>query len=36
VVDRMAQTAAVLVLEPEVEKVFHDDWNAAKTGQGRG
>jgi RNA-directed DNA polymerase len=25
VVDRVAQTAAVLVLEPEVEKVFHDD-----------
>ena len=36
VVDRMAQTATVLVLEPEAEKVFHDDWNAAKTGQGRG
>jgi RNA-directed DNA polymerase len=25
VVDRVAQTAAVLVLEPEAEKVFHDD-----------
>ena len=25
VVDRVAQTAAVLVLEPEVEKVFHND-----------
>jgi group II intron reverse transcriptase/maturase len=25
VVDRVAQTAVVLVLEPEVEKVFHDD-----------
>lgn len=25
VVDRVAQTAAVLVLEPEVEQVFHDD-----------
>ena len=25
VVDRVAQTAAVLVLEPDVEKVFHDD-----------
>jgi RNA-directed DNA polymerase len=25
VVDRVAQTAAVLVLEPGVEKVFHDD-----------
>jgi len=25
VVDRVAQTAAVLVLEPEVEMVFHDD-----------
>ncbi|WP_223884536.1 group II intron reverse transcriptase/maturase [Micromonospora craniellae] len=25
VVDRVAQTVAVLVLEPEVEKVFHDD-----------
>jgi RNA-directed DNA polymerase len=25
VVDRVAQTAAVLALEPEVEKVFHDD-----------
>jgi RNA-directed DNA polymerase len=25
VVDRVAQTAAVLVLEPEVERVFHDD-----------
>jgi RNA-directed DNA polymerase len=25
VVDRVAQTAAVLVLEPEVEKVFHED-----------
>jgi group II intron reverse transcriptase/maturase len=25
VVDRVAQTAAVLVLEPEVEKVFHHD-----------
>ncbi|MEU5943912.1 group II intron reverse transcriptase/maturase [Micromonospora sp. NPDC047548] len=25
VVDRVAQTAAVLMLEPEVEKVFHDD-----------
>ena len=25
VVDRVAQTAAVLALEPAVEKVFHDD-----------
>ena len=25
VVDRVAQTVAVLVLEPQVEKVFHDD-----------
>src|SRR5258705_8008475 len=25
VVDRVAQTVAVLALEPEVEKVFHDD-----------
>ena len=25
VVDRVAQTAAVMVLEPEVERVFHDD-----------
>jgi RNA-directed DNA polymerase len=25
VIDRVAQTAAVLALEPEVEKVFHDD-----------
>jgi RNA-directed DNA polymerase len=25
VIDRVAQTAAVLTLEPEVEKVFHDD-----------
>jgi group II intron reverse transcriptase/maturase len=25
VIDRVAQTAAVLVLEPEAEKVFHDD-----------
>lgn len=25
VIDRVAQTAAVLMLEPEVEKVFHDD-----------
>lgn len=25
VIDRVAQTAAVLVLEPNVEKVFHDD-----------
>jgi group II intron reverse transcriptase/maturase len=25
VVDRVAQTAAVLMLEPDVEKVFHDD-----------
>jgi hypothetical protein len=25
VVDRIAQTVAVLVLEPELEKVFHDD-----------
>jgi retron-type reverse transcriptase len=25
VVDRVAQTAAVMALEPDVEKVFHDD-----------
>ena len=25
IVDRVAQTAAVMVLEPNVEKVFHDD-----------
>ena len=25
VIDRVAQTVAVLVLEPNVEKVFHDD-----------
>ena len=25
VVDRVAQTVAVMALEPEVEKVFHDD-----------
>jgi RNA-directed DNA polymerase len=33
VVDRIAQTVAVLVLEPNVEQVFHDDSYGYRTGR---
>jgi RNA-directed DNA polymerase len=33
VIDRVAQTAAVLVLEPDVEKVFHDDSHGYRPGR---
>jgi RNA-directed DNA polymerase len=33
VVDRVAQTVAVLVLEPNVERVFHDDSYAYRPGR---
>src|SRR5262249_30326561 len=34
VVDRIAQTAAVMALEPLVEPVFHDDSYAYRPGRG--